>query len=413
MTTRTVLRASRRSALPALFVMLSAVSFAAESSVETNVVFATYSGLALLMDVYKPATSNGLGIVVINGSGWYRDLGYDANLLKQSQEFRPATQKLVTAGYTVFVITHRASPRFHIPDIIEDVQRATRFIRANASRYGIRADRLGALGGSSGGHLVSMLGTLDGKGDPAASDPVDRESSKVQCVVAFYPPTDLAKIDTASGSVAVSLATDAIGLRILDARGVALDADTELDAQVQRLFVGEPQFSGELVNPDLLRQPARNPLVSLSCGRAQPSVVSPLHPRTFRTRGTKRVYRSVGHRRPKGPIERFPPKGDIDTTLGRAGVFPAQPRPPSRETGPDGHLVLREANHPYQFARGRLPTAPDAGAFRSTRQESPRLRGSRRWQPRPRPGYSCGRHQYRNGRWQANVGDRGLLRWTI
>ncbi|PYR25957.1 MAG: hypothetical protein DMF98_10545 [Acidobacteria bacterium] len=108
--------------------MLSAVSFAAESSVETNVVFATYSGLALLMDVYKPATSNGLGIVVINGSGWYRDLGYDANLLKQSQEFRPATQKLVTAGYTVFVITHRASPRFHVPDIIEDVQRATRFI---------------------------------------------------------------------------------------------------------------------------------------------------------------------------------------------------------------------------------------------------------------------------------------------
>ena len=121
MTTRTVLKASRGSALLAVFVMLSAVSFAAESSVETNVVFATYSGLALLMDVYRPATSNGLGIVVINGSGWYRDLGYDANLLKQSQEFRPVTQKLVTAGYTVFVITHRASPRFHIPDIIEDV----------------------------------------------------------------------------------------------------------------------------------------------------------------------------------------------------------------------------------------------------------------------------------------------------
>ena len=207
LTTRIVLNASRRSALLALFVMLSAVSFAAESSVETNVVFATYSGLALLMDVYKPATSNGLGIVVINGSGWYRDLGYDANLLKQSQEFRPATQKLVTAGYTVFVITHRASPRFHVPDIIEDVQRATRFIRANASRYGIRADRLGALGGSSGGHLVSMLGTLDGKGDPAASDPVERESSKVQCVVAFYPPTDLAKIDTREGTVAITLAT--------------------------------------------------------------------------------------------------------------------------------------------------------------------------------------------------------------
>jgi hypothetical protein len=52
-----------------------------------------------------------------------------------------------------------------------------------------------------------MLGTLDGKGDAAASDPVERESSKVQCVVAFYPAIDLAKIGAPEGSVAVTLAT--------------------------------------------------------------------------------------------------------------------------------------------------------------------------------------------------------------
>jgi len=204
---RLVLRTRRLIAMSVLCVTLSVVSFAAEPSVETNVVFGTYSGFALLMDVYKPAASNGFGIVLINGSGWYRDLGYDATLLKQSQEFRQAREKLATAGYTVFVLTHRASPRFHVQEIVQDVQRATRFIRTNASRYGIRTDRIGALGGSSGGHLVSMLGTLDGKGDAAAADPVERESAKVQCVVAFYPAIDLAKIDTPSGSVAVSLAT--------------------------------------------------------------------------------------------------------------------------------------------------------------------------------------------------------------
>jgi len=187
--------------------VIPGVSVAAEPSVETNVVFGTYSGFALLMDIYKPAAPNGFGVIVVNGSGWYRDLSYDAPLLKQSDEFRPATQKLVAAGYTAFVITHRASPRFHIPEIVGDVQRATRFVRANAARYGIRADRIGALGGSSGGHLVSMLGTLDGKGDPTAADPVERESAKVQCVVAFYPAIELATIDTPSGSVAVSLAT--------------------------------------------------------------------------------------------------------------------------------------------------------------------------------------------------------------
>jgi acetyl esterase/lipase len=207
MKTRMVVWASGLVPLSAACLLVSGVTFAAESSVETNVVYGTYSGLALLMDVYKPAMPNGLGIIVINGSGWYRDLGYNANLLKQSQEFRPATQKLVDRGYTAFLITHRASPRFHVHDIVEDVQRATRFIRANASRFGIRADRLGALGGSSGGHLVSMLGTLDGNGDPAAADPVDRESAKVQCVVAFYPATDLARIDTREGSIAISLAT--------------------------------------------------------------------------------------------------------------------------------------------------------------------------------------------------------------
>ncbi len=36
-----------------------------------------------------------------------------------------------------------------------------------------------------------MLGTCGGPGDAAASDPVDRESSAVQCVACFYPPTDL------------------------------------------------------------------------------------------------------------------------------------------------------------------------------------------------------------------------------
>ncbi len=126
--------------------MLTGVAHAAEPTVETNVVFATYSGLALVMDVYRPATSNGFGIVVIDGSGWYRDLDSNAPLLKESTGISVGEGKLVVAGYTAFVITHRASPRFHIDDIVKDAQRATRFIRANASRYGIRADRIGAVG---------------------------------------------------------------------------------------------------------------------------------------------------------------------------------------------------------------------------------------------------------------------------
>ena len=173
-------------------------------SAESNIIFGTYSGLALLMDAYKPASPNGYGIVVIPGSGWHTPLPYNANLLKQSREFSLYMQKLNDAGYTTFVITHRAAPRFHFPDAVEDAQRAVRYVRQNAARYGIDKDRIGALGGSSGGHLVSMLGTLDGQGTPDSQDPVEQQSSKVQCVVALYPVTDPAKIDTPSGLQAVT-----------------------------------------------------------------------------------------------------------------------------------------------------------------------------------------------------------------
>jgi acetyl esterase/lipase len=50
------------------------------------------------------------------------------------------------------VITHRAAPRFHFPDAVQDAQRAVRYVRQNAGRYGIDKDRIGALGASSGGH---------------------------------------------------------------------------------------------------------------------------------------------------------------------------------------------------------------------------------------------------------------------
>jgi acetyl esterase/lipase len=183
--------------------VLSSLLTAAGPSVDRNVVFGTYSGLALLMDVHRPTAPNGYGIVVVNGSAWHRPLGYDAPHLKDSGELMPIVQRLNAAGYTAFVVNHRAAPRFHAQDAIDDAQRAVRFVRANAKLYGIRADRIGALGASSGGHLVSMLGTLDGAGEPDATDPVDRQSSKVQAVVAFYPVVDLLSATNTRNGLAV------------------------------------------------------------------------------------------------------------------------------------------------------------------------------------------------------------------
>jgi acetyl esterase/lipase len=72
------------------------------------------------------------------------------------------------------------------------MHRAVRFIRHNAQKYKINPDKLGVTGGSAGGHLSLTLGTQGKKGNPNAPDPVDRESSEVQAVACFYPPTDFA-----------------------------------------------------------------------------------------------------------------------------------------------------------------------------------------------------------------------------
>lgn len=196
-----------RTILAGLFLLGLSASAAAQPRVEKNVVYGMYSGSALLLDIHYPARPNGFGIVFIAGSGWSAPLGYSATPLKESPQVEIYVPSLTQAGYTVFTVTHRAIPTFRFPAPVEDVQRAVRFIRHNAARYGIDAARIGGSGGSSGAHLVSLLATMDGAGEPLDPDPINRESAKLQCITARAAPIDLLnqKINT-------SLAADALAL---------------------------------------------------------------------------------------------------------------------------------------------------------------------------------------------------------
>ena len=163
----------------------------AEARVVSNVVYGMHSGLALLLDVHYPTNPNGYGILIIPGSGWHEPISFDSTPLKQ-RVGRPrfGADALLKSGYTLFAINHRSAPVFRYPAAVRDAQRTVRYIRHNAARYGIHPDRIGAVGGSSGGHLVSMLGVLDGDDNSEDPNPINRESSKVQAVVAIYPITD-------------------------------------------------------------------------------------------------------------------------------------------------------------------------------------------------------------------------------
>lgn len=171
-----------------------------QSHVEKHVVVGMYSGLALIMDVHHPATANGLAVIMVPGSGWQRPLAYNAPVLSESSWVPQVGTPLLARGYTLFVLNHRAAPRFQFPAPLEDVQRAVRFVRYHAEEYGIDPERIGAIGASSGGHLVHLLGVMDGLGDPQDPDPINQQSAKVQAVVAWYAPSELASIDTPGGA---------------------------------------------------------------------------------------------------------------------------------------------------------------------------------------------------------------------
>jgi acetyl esterase/lipase len=201
------IRSIARTALVAVLLVTAGGAAWAQPRVEKNVVYGMYSGTALLLDVHFPAKANGLGIVFVPGSGWSAPLGYSAPPLKENPQVEMYVPSLLQAGYTVFTVTHRAIPTFRYPAPVEDIQRAVRFIRHNATRFAIDATRIGGSGGSSGAHLVGLVAMMDGGGDPQDPDPVNRESAKLQCITLRAAPIDLleAKINVGLGADALAL----------------------------------------------------------------------------------------------------------------------------------------------------------------------------------------------------------------
>ena len=78
--------------------------------------------------------------------------------------------------------------------MVRDVERSVRFVRHYAKRFDINPDQIALVGGSAGGFLSNMVGLLGAAGDPAAADPVDRESARAQAVVTLYAQSSFATV---------------------------------------------------------------------------------------------------------------------------------------------------------------------------------------------------------------------------
>jgi acetyl esterase/lipase len=134
------------------------------------------------MDVFQPTENpKDAGIIFVVSGGWF-----SAHEAINLGLVRPFTNR----GYTVFAVVHGSQPRFSIPEVLQDMHRAVRFIRHHAKEYDVDPDRIGICGASAGGHLSLMQGVGGDAGNQEAKDPVDKESSRVQAVACFFPPTD-------------------------------------------------------------------------------------------------------------------------------------------------------------------------------------------------------------------------------
>jgi len=152
-----------------------------------DVIYGRKYGMALVMDVYTPKQrQNGAGVIQIVSGGLWSGVEY-----RRMPLFTRKIRTLVDRGYAVFAVVHGSQPKYTILEIKDDIPRAVRHVRCHASQFGIEPDRIGVTGISSGGYLALLAATSAKEGDPLATDPVDRERSHVQAVVAYYPNADL------------------------------------------------------------------------------------------------------------------------------------------------------------------------------------------------------------------------------
>ena len=171
--------------LTALLISVPSVATqSASPKITPDVVYGHKDGLAMTFDVYTPTNPNGAGVLYMVSGGWVSTWVPPEGLLRRFN-------LLVAKGFTLFAIRHGSSPRYKVPDAAADVERAVRFIRLNASTFGVDPARLGAFGGSAGGHLSLMLGLDPDGGEPQSNDAVLRTPSGLAAVVAYFPPVDL------------------------------------------------------------------------------------------------------------------------------------------------------------------------------------------------------------------------------
>ncbi|MCI1752796.1 MAG: alpha/beta hydrolase [Flavobacteriales bacterium] len=105
------------------------------------------------------------------------------------KKFATETEAMLAAGFGVATINYRFIPQGSkgVMNSLADSRRCLQFIRYHAAEFGVDKNRIGLLGVSAGAGTSIWLGVHDEMADPNSSDPVAKESTRVQAVAAINP----------------------------------------------------------------------------------------------------------------------------------------------------------------------------------------------------------------------------------
>jgi acetyl esterase/lipase len=176
--------------ISSLFLLVPAAARSQESTpveLVRDLPFGTGGDRELKLDLAQPVGDGPFpAVLCLHGGGW---VAGDRHQMEQT------IRVLAARGYVAVSPDYRLAPADPFPAAVQDCKAAVRWLRANAKRFKVDPEHIGALGFAAGGHLACLLGVtdksdgLEGKGGHAA------ESSRLQAVVSFFGPTDLARTD--------------------------------------------------------------------------------------------------------------------------------------------------------------------------------------------------------------------------
>ena len=142
---------------------------------------------------YAPVYPTGTAVVIAPGGGY--------SFVATNHEGRQIANWFNTLGFAAFVLKYRVGPRYHHPIELGDAQRAIRMVRSHATDFGVQPNRIGVIGFSAGGHLVSTAETHFDAGNPTATDPIDRVSCRPDYAIVVYGVISFTAPYTHHGSV--------------------------------------------------------------------------------------------------------------------------------------------------------------------------------------------------------------------